>query len=50
VNAVTEAGTNSYSGTLSGYFRDDAFNAADPIVTRAAVLEPAGERDVWRTS
>lgn len=34
VNAVTKAGTNNYTGTLSGYFRDDKFNAADPIVKR----------------
>jgi hypothetical protein len=34
VNAITKSGTNQYSGTLSGYFRDDAFNAADFIVHR----------------
>jgi hypothetical protein len=34
VNAVTRAGTNIYSGTFSGYFRDDDFNAPDPIVDR----------------
>lgn len=34
VNAVTKAGTNLYSGTASGYFRDDRFNAKDFIVDR----------------
>jgi carboxypeptidase family protein len=34
VNAVTKSGTNNYSGTLSGYFRSDNFNAADFIVHR----------------
>ena len=31
VNAVTKSGTNTPSGTFSGYFRHDAFNAADFI-------------------
>ncbi len=31
VNAVTKSGTNTPSGTFSGYFRNDAFNAADFI-------------------
>jgi hypothetical protein len=34
INAVTKAGTNIYSGTVSGFFRDDDFNAKDPIVNR----------------
>lgn len=34
VNAVTKSGTNSFSGTLSGYFRSDKFNAEDFIVKR----------------
>lgn len=34
VNAVTKSGTNAYTGTLSGYFRDDRFNAADFIQNR----------------
>jgi hypothetical protein len=34
VNAVTKAGTNTYAGTVSGYFRDDNFNAKDPVVNR----------------
>jgi hypothetical protein len=29
VNAITKSGTNTPGGTLSGYFRDDAFNAPD---------------------
>ena len=29
VNAVTKSGTNVVAGTVSGYFRDDKFNAAD---------------------
>ena len=31
VNAITKSGANTASGSLSGYFRDDAFNAADFI-------------------
>ena len=34
VNAVTRSGTNTPSGTLSGYFRDDKLNAKDFIVQR----------------
>ncbi len=29
MNAITKSGTNMFSGGLSGYFRDDRFNAAD---------------------
>ena len=29
VNAITKSGTNTPGGTLSGYFRDDGFNAPD---------------------
>ena len=29
VNAITKSGTNNFSGSLSGYFRDDRFNAKD---------------------
>ena len=32
INAVTKSGTNIPSGTFSGYFRDDRFNAADHVV------------------
>ena len=34
VSAVTKSGTNTPSGTFSGYFRDDRFNAADFIERR----------------
>ena len=34
VNAITKSGTNVNAGTLSGYFRDDSFNAADHIQGR----------------
>ena len=29
VNAVTKSGTNMFAGSVAGYFRDDAMNAAD---------------------
>ena len=31
VNVQTKAGTDQFHGTLYGYFRNDAFNAADPV-------------------
>jgi hypothetical protein len=34
VNAITKSGANTAAGTISGYFRDDNFNAADPIQLR----------------
>jgi hypothetical protein len=34
VNAITKSGTNTFAGTLSGYFRNDRFNAADKIAGR----------------
>jgi hypothetical protein len=34
VNAVTKSGTNTFGGTLSGFFRDDNLNAADFIQRR----------------
>jgi hypothetical protein len=34
VNAITKSGTNTPSGTFSGYFRDDKWNAADHIQNR----------------
>ena len=34
VNAITKSGTNSFAGTLGGYFRSDRFNAADFIEKR----------------
>ena len=32
VNAVTKSGSNIFSGTLAGYFRDDKLNAEDTIL------------------
>ena len=34
VNAITRSGSNVSAGTLSGYFRDDAFNASDFIAKK----------------
>ncbi len=34
VNVQTKSGTNQYHGTLYGYFRNDAFNAADSVAHR----------------
>src|SRR5262245_37391069 len=34
VNAITKSGTNTPAGTLSGYFRNDRFNAPDFIQQR----------------
>ena len=34
VNAITKSGTNQLSGSFGGYFRDDAFNSADPVLHR----------------
>ena len=31
VNAITKSGTNTPGGTFSGYFRNDRFNAKDPV-------------------
>ena len=33
-NAVTRSGTNTYAGTVAGYFRSDRFNASDFIQQR----------------
>jgi outer membrane receptor protein involved in Fe transport len=32
VNAITKSGTNQFSGSFGSYFRDDAFNSADPVL------------------
>jgi hypothetical protein len=32
VNVVTKSGTNTYAGSIGGYFRSDKFNAADLVV------------------
>lgn len=34
VNAVTKSGTNSYTGTFAGYFRNDRFIAKDFVANR----------------
>ena len=39
VNAVTKSGTNTPSGTFSGYFRHDRFNAKDLIADRVLPYE-----------
>jgi hypothetical protein len=39
VNAVTKSGTNTPSGSFSGYFRDDRFNAADHVAKRVLPYE-----------
>ncbi len=33
-NAITKSGTNAFSGSLGGYFRDDKFNSADHVQKR----------------
>ena len=37
VNAITKTGTNTFAGTLGGYFRDDRFNAADHVTGKTPV-------------
>jgi hypothetical protein len=34
VHAISRSGTNNVSGVAYGYFRDDKFNAADPVANR----------------
>jgi Carboxypeptidase regulatory-like domain len=34
VNAITKSGTNNFTGSVGGYFRDDKFNAEDFIQQR----------------
>ncbi|MGH6693316.1 MAG: carboxypeptidase regulatory-like domain-containing protein, partial [Gammaproteobacteria bacterium] len=34
VNAISKSGTNTPTGSLSGYFRDQRFNAADHVANR----------------
>jgi len=34
VNAITKSGTNSFAGTVGGYFRSDKFNAEDFVAKR----------------
>ena len=45
VNAITKDGTNRYTGSVSGFFRDDSFNAEDFIVER--VLPYSNQQLVW---
>ena len=39
VNLVTKSGTNSYAGSFRSNFRDDRFNAADPILHRVTPVQ-----------
>ena len=50
VNAITKSGTNRVHGSFGGYFRDDAFNAEDPVLRPwSALLESAVQHDGRRT-
>ncbi len=46
VNAITKSGTNTPTGTFSGYFRDDKFNAKDPV---AHVVLPYQDQQISTT-
>ena len=46
VNAVTKSGTNMFSGTLVGNFRDSALNAADPVL---GVVVPYSDQQISGT-
>ena len=39
VNVATKSGANSFMGSTAGYFRDDSWNAADPVVGRVLPYE-----------
>ncbi len=39
VNAITRSGTNDFTGSLYGYFRDDRFNAEDHIAKKVLPFE-----------
>src|SRR6185503_218912 len=39
VNLVTKSGTNRYTGSFRGNFRDDRFNAEDPVLERVTPFE-----------
>ena len=41
VNAITKSGTNTFAGTLSGYFRDDALKAKDDATRLVIDVEKA---------
>jgi Carboxypeptidase regulatory-like domain/TonB dependent receptor-like, beta-barrel len=46
VNAITKSGTNAPGGSFSGYFRNDKFNAADPV---AKVVLPYSDQQISAT-
>ena len=39
VNLVTKSGTNRYTGSFRSNFRDDRFNAADPVLNRVTPFQ-----------
>jgi hypothetical protein len=39
VQAITRSGTNNLDGSFYGFFRDDRFNAADPVARRVLPYE-----------
>ena len=39
VNAITKSGTNSFAGSIGGYFRDDSLNAKDLVADRVLPYE-----------
>ena len=39
VNLVTKSGTNRFTGSFRSNFRDDRFNAADPVLNRVTPFE-----------
>ena len=39
VNLVTKSGTNRYAGSFRSNFRDDRFNAADPVLNRVTPFQ-----------
>ena len=49
VNAITKSGTNRYEGIYSGFFRSDAFNAADFINGVTTIGAPVGRSTVGCT-
>jgi hypothetical protein len=38
VNMITKSGTNRYAGSLRGNFRDDRFNARNPVIGRVVPI------------
>ncbi len=39
VNMITKSGTNRYAGSLRGNFRDDRFNAPNPVIGRVVPIK-----------